>query len=291
MKKTLCLLASMIMSIAAIAQYQVAILETVDKAQDVKRGVKLLLRSTLATAITNTPGYEALERVDISSIVNEQKFQRDGHVSDNQIKAIGEATGADYILVAEVANYDESNVIITAKIINVESFKIVRSAEELSGIAPKEMKKSCAGLASQLLGGDVSPAKKTQSTVLQGVQKVVQKVEQPKVSTPSAVTTADGVQLTSSEGTVFIVFSSDEDERMGQQEAATACSCKGEGWRLPTISELKIIEKNKHAIADISSTYRYWAQDSGYTIDMSTGYKVKTKVSVKAKVRCVKNAD
>lgn len=283
MKKTLCALAALMMSLTALAQYQVAILETVDKAQDVKRGVKLLLRSTLATAITNTPGYEALERVDISSIVNEQKFQRDGHVSDNQIKQIGEATGADYILVAEVANYDESNVIITAKIINVESFKIARSAEELSGIAPKEMKKSCTSLAAQLLGTDESSVKKS--------QPAAKPVTQPKVTIPSAVVTTVGVQLSSAEGTVFNVAATDEEERMNYQDAVSACSCKGDGWRLPTISELKTIEKHKNDIAEISSAYRYWALESGFTVDMSNGYKKATKNSVKAKVRCVKNAN
>lgn len=286
MKKTLCLLATMVMSIAAMAQYQVAILETVDKAQDVKRGVKLLLRSTLATAITNTPGYEALERVDLSGIVNEQKFQRDGHVSDNQIKKIGEATGADYVLIAEVANYDETNVIITAKIINVETFKIARSAEELSGIAPKEMKKSCTNLAAQLLGTDESSIKKSQPAA-----KPAAPPKATTLTTPATTSVAGLVQLTSSEGTVFDVAATDETERMSQAEARVACSCKGEGWRLPTISELKAIERSKGLLQDISTAYRYWAHENGFTVDMSNGYKKPTKDSVKAKVRCVKSAN
>ena len=112
MKKTTIFFAVMMMAAVAMAQQKVAILETVDKAENVSYGVKLLLRSSLTSAISNTPGYEGYDRVDMASITGEQAFQRTGNVSDNQIKQIGKAAGAAYVLVAEAARYDATSIII-----------------------------------------------------------------------------------------------------------------------------------------------------------------------------------
>ena len=94
---------------------KVAILETVDKYDKVPYGVKLQLRSNLTYAISNTPGYEGVDRVDMSSIMGEHNFQRTGMVTQAQIKKLGEMTGAGSVLVAEAAIYDASHIIITAK--------------------------------------------------------------------------------------------------------------------------------------------------------------------------------
>lgn len=79
---------------------KIAILEAVDKDGSVSYAIKLMLRSNLAKAIANKPGYEAYDRTDIDAIMGEQNFQRTGMVSDAQIKKLGEMTGAAYILVA-----------------------------------------------------------------------------------------------------------------------------------------------------------------------------------------------
>ena len=100
---------------------KVAILNTVDEVGDVKQGVKLHLRATLAYAINHMPGYEAYTRVNLTGIMDEHKFQRSGFVDDNQIKQIGKATGAQYILIAEVAYFDEQHITVTASIIDIET--------------------------------------------------------------------------------------------------------------------------------------------------------------------------
>lgn len=151
MKKALCILAVMTMATMAMAQQKVAILETVDKAQNVSYGVKLLLRSSLTSAISNTPGYEGYDRVDMASIAGEQEFQRTGNVSDNQIKQIGRAAGASYVLVAEAARYDATSIIITAKLLDVETFGVKSSAVLVSGVSADEMQESCSSLAAKLL--------------------------------------------------------------------------------------------------------------------------------------------
>ena len=93
MKKILllCLLATL--SIMGYAQdtKKVAILEVVDKEGKLSYSQKLMRRSNLARAITNTSGYEAYDRSDIDEIFKEHSCQRTGNVSAKQIKKLGES--------------------------------------------------------------------------------------------------------------------------------------------------------------------------------------------------------
>lgn len=198
MKKMTMLFAAMMVVTMAMGQQKVAILETVDKAENVSYGVKLLLRSSLTSAISNTPGYEGYDRVDMASITGEQAFQRTGNVSDNQIKQIGKAAGAAFVLVAEAARYDATSIIITAKLLDVETFGVKSSAVLVSGISADEMQESCSALASQLLkapqGG--APRQPAAASVPESrpTEPVVAKV--PKVSvTPTSTMTHNKGEL------------------------------------------------------------------------------------------------
>lgn len=131
---------------------KIAILETVDREGSVSYGIKLMLRSSLSYAITNTPGYEGYDRVDLESIVGEQSFQRTGMVSDEQIKKLGEMTGAAYILVAEAAKVDATHIFITAKILNVETARLEATANVQTLTEAKEIEEGCKELAAMLLG-------------------------------------------------------------------------------------------------------------------------------------------
>lgn len=148
------LFAVQFLAVEALAQTtkKVAILETVDKENNIRYGVRLMIRGNLSQAITNTPGYEGYDRVDMDQILGEHDFQRTGNVSDEQIKRLGEMTGAAYILVAEAAMVDESNVFIMAKILNVESARIEKVSNVQSGIDAEELQESCVQLAGSLFG-------------------------------------------------------------------------------------------------------------------------------------------
>ena len=108
---------------------------------------------SLTYAISNTPGYEGYDRVDMASIMGEQNFQRTGMVSDAQIKKLGEMTGAKYVLIAEAAIYDTQNIIITAKVLDVETGGVANSAPPaFAGKDPEKMQAACVTLAQKLLG-------------------------------------------------------------------------------------------------------------------------------------------
>ncbi len=152
MKRTLFAILMIVCCAVSFAQTRkVAILETVDRQKQIAYGVKLMLRSYLAEAITNTQGYEAYDRTDLSAIIDEQEFQRTGYVSDEEIKKIGQMTGVQYILVAEASKIDEYNLFVTAKILNVETARMEMTANLMTKSDVQSLQQGAKDLASRLL--------------------------------------------------------------------------------------------------------------------------------------------
>ena len=146
------------LSIPCSAQYavnvkRVAIMNVIDKSGTLGDGIKLLVRGYMTDAVTNNPGYEGYDRVDIAAIMNEQEFQRTGMVSDAQIKKLGEMTGADYILLLEMAKLDADNLVFTSKILEVESAHIFSSGTVSGKNRSSEYESICQKLSNKLLGG------------------------------------------------------------------------------------------------------------------------------------------
>ena len=154
MKKIFTIILLAVLSLAAFAQEtkKVAILETVDKEGKISYAHKLMLRSSLAKAITEAYGWEAYDRVDLASIMNEQEFQRTGNVRDDQIKQLGIMTGAQYVLIAEAVMAGESSMFITAKIIDVETAKTMKAETQLMNANPEDIQIGCTTMAGNMLG-------------------------------------------------------------------------------------------------------------------------------------------
>ena len=103
MKKLFFLVCVMMLAMLTFAQEtkKVAILEVVDREGQLSYSQKLVLRSNMARAVSNTTGYEAYDRSDVDMIMSEHEFQRTGLVSDAEIRKLGEMTGVSLILVTE----------------------------------------------------------------------------------------------------------------------------------------------------------------------------------------------
>ena len=144
----------LLFSAAVFAQdvKRVAILETVDKENNISYANKLILRASLSKAITNTAGYEAYDRTDVDAIMSEQDFQRTGMVSNDQIKRLGEMTGANYILVAEAVKVDNQNMFITAKLLDVETARTIMTDNVMMGTTADEIQEGCRNLSEKLFG-------------------------------------------------------------------------------------------------------------------------------------------
>ena len=154
MKKLFLVLLFSTFMLTAWAQVKrVAITDPLDKEGALDYGKKLLLRSCLTTAVNMTEGYEAYDRVDFKENASaEADFQRDGGLSDTMIQYIGRTTGAQLILVSEVAAFDFSNIIISSKIIDVTSSRITNSDVQVCSTEPRQMQETCYAHAAKLLG-------------------------------------------------------------------------------------------------------------------------------------------
>ncbi len=153
--KTLLFILLLVSGMMSAQVKRVAILETVDRENKVSYANKLILRANLSKAITNTAGYEAYDRTDIDAIMGEQNFQRTGMVSNDQIKRLGEMTGANYILVAEAVIVDSKNMFITAKLLDVETARTIITDNMMMGSSPDEIQKGCMVLAKKLFHEEV----------------------------------------------------------------------------------------------------------------------------------------
>ncbi len=154
--KRLLLLALLLISTAAYAQNaekKIAILEIVDRDENVSQGVKLMLRGRLTASVTATPGYVGLDRADMDAVLSEHDFQRSGLVDAHSLKRLGVALGADFVMVAEAAwfNSCRTELVITAKLIDIESFQIVRTAMADTAVSSSAIDESCRSLARKLL--------------------------------------------------------------------------------------------------------------------------------------------
>ena len=162
---------------------RVAILEPVDRENKVNYATKLVLRSNLAKAVTNTAGYEAYDRSDMDAIMGEQNFQRTGMVSEDQIKRLGEMTGAKYILVAEAAVIDAQNMFITAKVLDVETARTVMTDNLMMGMDAQSIQDGCAKLAGTLFHSTkpsgISVQASTSTAVAPAEAKVLEYEEDP----------------------------------------------------------------------------------------------------------------
>ena len=151
MKTKLFTLMMLLLPVAAMAQKKVAILETIDRDGTLNYGVRLMVRSNLMKAVSATAGYEAYDRTDIDAIMGEQNFQRTGYVSEDQIRRLGEMTGAAYILVSEAAKVDANSIFVTAKILDVETARTELTDNALMTMSAAEIQKGCESLAAKLL--------------------------------------------------------------------------------------------------------------------------------------------
>lgn len=153
--KTLLFILLLVSGMMSAQVKRVAILETVDRENKVSYANKLILRANLSKAITQTSGYEAYDRTDIDAIMGEQNFQRTGLVSNEQIKRLGEMTGANYILVAEAVVVDSKNMFITAKLLDVETARTIMTDNLMMGTSADAIQEGCMVLAKKLFHEEV----------------------------------------------------------------------------------------------------------------------------------------
>ena len=158
MKKTFLLTCMLLTTLLMGAQSikKVAIPEVVDKEGKLSYAQKVLLRSTMARAITNREGFEAYDRTDVDVIMNEHDFQRSGNVSEEQIKRLGEMTGVSYILVTEGIPIGTDQIFVSARIIDIETAKVEMMDNIITNTNSDDMQQNCNTLIRRMIGASNS---------------------------------------------------------------------------------------------------------------------------------------
>lgn len=133
---------------------KVAVMET-KNIQGVSPFQANIVRGGMETAVANAVGYEAYDRAAFDVIMKEQNFQRSGAVDDNQIREMGVMAGVQYVLVTE-ASTEDGYFYILAKLLDVETGRFMKSAEELCEAKPTDIKEACSKLGVQLFGESAS---------------------------------------------------------------------------------------------------------------------------------------
>lgn len=154
MKKILFTLLLSVVLFPLIAQpRKVAITEVYDKSGYVDEVTKSMIRTRLTRAISSKQGYMALERVDVSSILNEHGFQQTGLVDASTAQQLGRMTGANLILVTEAMMRGTAQVYVTAKMIDVTTGQITITEDCL--MYTSSIDKGCDELANKIFGSSV----------------------------------------------------------------------------------------------------------------------------------------
>ena len=169
LKKLLLLVAGLTLCVSLFAEtIGVAVLPAIDRENEVHKAYKFSIRQYIVTGITLVDGYEAYDRINLGTVLDEQKFQRDGMVKAADIKKIGEMTGAQYVLIIEVMSFPKNPdvIFVSAQFEDVETARIIQSATSKVHVTNEELlEQECVGLAQRLLGVPVSirPSAKAQN--------------------------------------------------------------------------------------------------------------------------------
>ena len=128
---------------------KVAITEVVDKTGDVSDGTKVFVRSALTDAITNSDGYEGYDKISFMTL--EMNFDKTGSISTATLTYVKKQL-MDYILVAEITPLDKKTVLLSARIVNASTGKIVASSSVRTYTHLDYLNPACRNLACKLVG-------------------------------------------------------------------------------------------------------------------------------------------
>lgn len=130
---------------------KVAITEVVDRSEngDISNGTKAFIRSALTDAITASDGYEGYASISFTTL--EVNFNRTGKISSATLTHVKKQL-MDYILVAEVTPLDKSTALLSARIVETSSGKIVASSSLRTPAQTDYLRPACNKLAYELVG-------------------------------------------------------------------------------------------------------------------------------------------
>lgn len=217
---------------------KIAVLETIDQENRIPHGVELSVRSWMTIAIAEFEGYEAYDRINVSSMLGEHEFQRTGYVSPESIKKLGQMVGVDYLLISEIGYVDNINIIIVTRLIDITTTQVVKIGNYQTATDAQSISSACRALAGYLFNGQ-----SYNNTVVSGrealtPQTTSSSIPSFKKSVPDNAVDL-GLSVYWSDRNIGASSSKDKGNEFWFEDAVKAASCVGNGWRLPTEEECK----------------------------------------------------
>ena len=153
MKRVFLCVAMMALVVCGMAQEtkKVAVTETVEKEQALALSAKNTYCNALTKSVNAVAGYDA-QYTYLGYYSWGEAFERTGEMTGEMMKEIVERTPVDYILVPEAEAYDERNMLVTAKLYNLETGQ-VEAVEpwRITIFDPGTVKKLCEHIVGNLL--------------------------------------------------------------------------------------------------------------------------------------------
>ena len=131
------------------------------------QGAHSVLGGELARAISRSDLYSAVDRTDaiLGQLAKEHEFQRGGAVSDEQIRALGQQFGVQYLCIAEISVLRGGSYYLDVRLVDVVTAEIVNTATAESDLKDgNEMVQAARRVARELIGGDIEPAAPLRTT-------------------------------------------------------------------------------------------------------------------------------
>jgi curli biogenesis system outer membrane secretion channel CsgG len=129
MRRALVVLLSLCCFAYADGKLRVAVYMAGEEPAEVQ-GVHKVLGGELAKAINRSDRYSAVDRTEaiLSQLTKEHKFQRSGAVNDDQIKALGQQFGAQYLCIVEISALQGSGYYLDMRLVDVVTAELVNTA-------------------------------------------------------------------------------------------------------------------------------------------------------------------
>lgn len=175
MRKFVFLLTLIVSAATIMAQSEmVAILPIVDRGMQVDYNTKLMLRSYISEAVTQTNGYEAYDASDLGETIDEFEFQRTGNLSAENIRIVGQKMGAQKLLITEISQIKSNKVFITVRLFNASTAYMEKTANITTKTDMNSMKIGAGQLIENIL---IVPGLVESANEIQEMQSTQQKQE------------------------------------------------------------------------------------------------------------------
>lgn len=164
---------------------KIVLMDIVDREFQIPNNTKIMIRSYVAEAITQTAGYETVDLIGSDDIIDGYEFRRTGNLNVEDIRKIGTLSNAHQILVVELSQPKSHQLFMVAKLYNISSTTVEKNANLMIRDKESSLQSGVKDLIDKLLWAPAE-VKEEPSAALVIQESVVESAnEKPSVEDPA----------------------------------------------------------------------------------------------------------